>query len=85
LFLFFTSNYDVSFYLYSTTFHSCSLKKNNDNNDIDDDDDHDNNNGNDNNDDDDNNNNLLDITMNNGTLPADWKRAIVVPIHKGGD
>ena len=28
---------------------------------------------------------LLDITMNNGTLPADWKRAIVVPVHKGGD
>jgi hypothetical protein len=26
---------------------------------------------------------LLDITMNNGTLPADWKRAIVFPIHKG--
>jgi len=26
---------------------------------------------------------LLDVTMNNGTLPADWKRAIVVPIHKG--
>ena len=28
---------------------------------------------------------LLDITMNNGTLPADWKRAVVVPVHKGGD
>ena len=28
---------------------------------------------------------LLDITMNNGTLPVDWKRAIVIPIHKGGD
>jgi hypothetical protein len=27
----------------------------------------------------------LDITMNNGTLPADWKRAIVVPIYKGDD
>jgi hypothetical protein len=26
---------------------------------------------------------LLDITMNNGTLPGDWKRATVVPIHKG--
>jgi hypothetical protein len=26
---------------------------------------------------------LLGITMNNGTLPADWKRAIV--FHKGGD
>ena len=25
---------------------------------------------------------LLDITMNNGTLPGDWKRATVVPIHK---
>jgi len=28
---------------------------------------------------------LLDITMNNGTLPGDWKRAIVIPIHKGGN
>jgi hypothetical protein len=28
---------------------------------------------------------LLEITMNNGTLPGDWKRATVVPIHKGGD
>jgi len=28
---------------------------------------------------------LLDIIMNNGTLPADWKRAIVVPVHKEGD
>ena len=28
---------------------------------------------------------LLDITMNNGTLPGDWKRATVIPIHKGGD
>ena len=28
---------------------------------------------------------LLDITMNNGTLPADWKRAVVVPVHKEGD
>jgi len=26
---------------------------------------------------------LLDLTMNNGTLPGDWKRATVVPIHKG--
>jgi len=26
---------------------------------------------------------LLDITMNNGTLPGDWKRATVIPIHKG--
>ena len=23
--------------------------------------------------------------MNNGTLPGDWKRAMVIPIHKGGD
>jgi hypothetical protein len=23
--------------------------------------------------------------MNNGTLPCDWKRATVIPIHKGGD
>ena len=22
--------------------------------------------------------------MNNGTLPGDWKRATVIPIHKGG-
>ena len=28
---------------------------------------------------------LLDTKMNNGTLPADWKRAMVVPVHKGGD
>ena len=28
---------------------------------------------------------LLDITMNNGTLPGDWKRATVIPIHKGVD
>ena len=28
---------------------------------------------------------LLEITMNNGTLPGDWKKATVVPIHKGGD
>ena len=27
---------------------------------------------------------LLDITMNNGTLPGDWERATVNPIHKGG-
>jgi len=26
---------------------------------------------------------LLDITMNNGTLPGDWKTAPVIPIHKG--
>jgi len=28
---------------------------------------------------------LLDITMNNGTPPSDWKRATVIPIPKGGD
>jgi len=28
---------------------------------------------------------LLDITMNNGTLPADWKRTIVALVHKVGD
>jgi hypothetical protein len=28
---------------------------------------------------------LLEITMNNGTLPGDWRRATVVPIHKEGD
>jgi len=28
---------------------------------------------------------LLDITTNNGTIPRDWKNAIVVPVHKGGD
>jgi hypothetical protein len=28
---------------------------------------------------------LLDITINNGTIPGDWKKAIVVPIYKGGD
>jgi hypothetical protein len=28
---------------------------------------------------------LFDITINNGTIPRDWKKAIVVPIHKGGD
>ena len=26
---------------------------------------------------------VLDMTMNNCTLPADWKRAVVVPVHKG--
>jgi hypothetical protein len=26
---------------------------------------------------------LLDITMNNGTLPDDWNKATVIPIHKG--
>ena len=28
---------------------------------------------------------LLDVAMNNGTLPGDWKGATVIPIHKGGD
>ena len=28
---------------------------------------------------------LLDITINNGTIPRDWKKAIVVPVHKGSD
>jgi hypothetical protein len=28
---------------------------------------------------------LIDISINNGTLPADWKKAVVVPIYKGGD
>ena len=27
---------------------------------------------------------LLDIRVNNVTLPGDWKRATVIPIHKGG-
>jgi hypothetical protein len=26
---------------------------------------------------------LLDITINNGALPCDWKKATVIPIHKG--
>jgi len=26
---------------------------------------------------------LLDVTMNNGTLPSDWKRTMGVPVHKG--
>jgi hypothetical protein len=26
---------------------------------------------------------LLDITVNNTTLPSDWKKAIVVPIYMG--
>jgi hypothetical protein len=26
---------------------------------------------------------LLDITINNGTIPRDWKKATVVPIYKG--
>jgi sarcosine oxidase/L-pipecolate oxidase len=28
---------------------------------------------------------LLDITINNGTIPREWKKSIVFPIHKGGD
>jgi hypothetical protein len=28
---------------------------------------------------------LLDITVNNNAIPGDWKKAIVVPIYKGGD
>jgi len=28
---------------------------------------------------------LLDITINNGTLPRDWKKATVIPTHKEGD
>jgi hypothetical protein len=28
---------------------------------------------------------LLDMMINNGTIPRDWKRDTVVPIHKGGD
>ena len=28
---------------------------------------------------------LMDITMNNNAVPDDWKKAIVVPIYKGGD
>ena len=28
---------------------------------------------------------LLEITMNNSTLPAEWKRIMVFPVHKGGD
>jgi hypothetical protein len=27
----------------------------------------------------------LDITINNATIPSDWKKAIVIPICKGGD
>jgi len=28
---------------------------------------------------------LLGIILNNGTLSADWKRAVVFPVHKGCD
>jgi len=28
---------------------------------------------------------LLEISLNNATIPVDWKKATVVPIYKGGD
>jgi hypothetical protein len=28
---------------------------------------------------------LLNITMNNRSIPCDWKKSIVVPIYSGGD
>jgi hypothetical protein len=28
---------------------------------------------------------LLDVTINNATIPSDWKKAIVFPIYKGGN
>jgi len=28
---------------------------------------------------------LLDTTVNNGSLPGDWKKATVIPVYKGGD
>jgi hypothetical protein len=28
---------------------------------------------------------LLDVPVNNAAIPSDWKKAIVVPIYKGGD
>jgi hypothetical protein len=28
---------------------------------------------------------LLEVTANIATIPSDWKRAIVLPIYKGGD
>ena len=28
---------------------------------------------------------LLDITLNNNSIPGEWKKAVVVPIYKGGD
>jgi hypothetical protein len=28
---------------------------------------------------------LLEITISNGTIPREWRKAIVVPIHKGGN
>jgi hypothetical protein len=27
---------------------------------------------------------LMDVTINNAAIPSDWKKAIVVPINKGG-
>jgi hypothetical protein len=28
---------------------------------------------------------LLDVTVNNAAIPSGWKKAVVVPIYKGGD
>jgi hypothetical protein len=28
---------------------------------------------------------LLNIRINNGTIPSDWKKATLVPIYRGGD
>jgi hypothetical protein len=28
---------------------------------------------------------LLDLTINNGIIPRNWKKATVIPIYKGGD
>ena len=28
---------------------------------------------------------LMEITIHNGSIPGDWKRAIVEPVYKGGD
>ena len=28
---------------------------------------------------------LVDVTLNNTSLPDDWRKAIVIPIFKGGD
>ena len=28
---------------------------------------------------------LLEVSLNNATIRSDWKKAIVVPIYKGGD
>jgi len=28
---------------------------------------------------------LLEISLNNATIPCDWKKAFMVPIYKGGD